>query len=362
MGKRHNNLFGRIATFEALRKAALRALRSKRQKPGAAAFAAGLERELVRLQRELVVGRYRPGRYVTLQLRDPKPRMVSAAPFRDRVMHHALMDVVGPIFEQGFIANSFANRIGKGTHRGIEMYERYRDRHAFVLRCDIFRFFPAVDHTILKRDFRRRIACAETLRLLDLIVDGSNPQEAVNLHFSGDDLFAPYDRRRGLPIGNLTSQWFGNIYLDRLDHFVTERLGAPYVRYVDDFALFADNADQLDDWRNKIAAFLEGRRLRLHPRKTVILACDQPADFLGYTLLPDGKRRLPEASVRRHRNRLRGMADGIAAGALSPSDAAPRIASWQAHASFAHAARLQRAIRQSFVSSLARKIEGRGAR
>jgi len=328
MGKRHNDLFGRIATFDALRRAAQRALRSKRRKPGAATFAAGLERELVRLQRELVEDRYRPGRYVTLQLHDPKPRMVSAAPFRDRVLHHALMDVVGPIFEQGFIANSFANRIGKGTHRGIEMYERYRDRHAFVLRCDIFRFFPAIDHAILKRDFRRRIACAETRRLLDLIVDGSNPQEAVNLHFPGDDLFAPFERRRGLPIGNLTSHWFGNIDLDRLDHFVTERLGAPYVRYVDDFALFADNADQLDDWRDKIAAFLEGRRLRLHPRKTVILACDRPADFLGYTLLPDGKRRLPEASVRRHRNRLRGMADRIAAGALSPSDAAPRIASW----------------------------------
>lgn len=166
---------------------------------------------------------------------------------------------------------------------------------------------------------------------------------------------ACFERRRGLPIGNLTSQWFGNIYLDRLDHFVTERLGAPYVRYVDDFALFADSAEQLEGWRQRIAAFLEGRRLRLHPRKTVILACDQPADFLGYTLLPNGKRRLPEASVRRHRNRLRGMADSLAAGSLTLAEASPRIASWQAHASFAHAAQLQRAIRRSFASSLARK-------
>jgi hypothetical protein len=116
------------------------------------------------------------------------------------------MAQVGPIFEAGFIANSFANRRDKGTHRAIEAYERYRDHHAFVLRCDVVRFFPAIDHEILKADFRRRIACAPTLALLDKIVDGSNAQEPVNLHFPGDDLFTPFESRRGLPIGNLTSQ------------------------------------------------------------------------------------------------------------------------------------------------------------
>ena len=361
MGRRHGDLFGRIASFEALRRAAQRALKSKRCKPGAAAFAAGLERELVRLRCELLEDRYRPGRYVTLQLYDPKPRMVSAAPFRDRVLHHALMDVVGPIFERGFIANSFANRIGKGTHRGIETYEGYRDRHTFVLRCDVYRFFPAIDHDILKQDFRRRIGCVRTLRLLDLVVDGSNPQEAVNLHFPGDDLFAPYARKRGLPIGNLTSQWFGNIFLDRLDHFVTERLGAPYLRYVDDFALFADSPGQLERWRGEITRFLEGRRLRLHPRKTVILPCNEPADFLGYTLMPNGKRRVPEASVRRYRNRLRGIADSIGAGTLNLADAEPRLAAWGAHAGFAHSARLQRAIRCSFEGALASQAARRSA-
>jgi len=144
MARRHGNLFGQIASFQALRRAAMRALLSKRAKPGAAAFAAGLETELLRLERELCEGRYRPGKYVTIELFDPKHRMVSAAPFRDRVVHHALMGVVGPLFEAGFIDNTFANRVGKGTHRGIEAYERYRDRSAFVLRCDIFRFFPAI--------------------------------------------------------------------------------------------------------------------------------------------------------------------------------------------------------------------------
>ena len=174
-------------------------------------------------------------------VKEPKERLVSAAPFRDRVVHHALCAVVSPIFEAGFIGNSYANRTGKGTHRAIAAYERYRDRHAHVLRCDIYRYFPSIDHEILKAEFRRRIACEKTLALMDRIVDCSNTQEPVQLHFPGDTLFTPFERRRGLPIGNLTSQFFANLYLDRFDHFATEVLRAPYVRYVDDFALFHDD-------------------------------------------------------------------------------------------------------------------------
>ena len=152
-------------------------------------------------------------------------------------MHHALCATIQPIFERGFIDNCFANRAGKGAHKAIEAYERYRDRHRFVLRGDIFRYFPAIDHRVLKADFRRRIGCQRTLALMDAIVDGSNAQEPVDLHFPGDDLFAPLRRRRGLPLGNLTSQFFANLYLDGFDHFVTEVLRAPYLRYVDDFAI-----------------------------------------------------------------------------------------------------------------------------
>ena len=234
MSKLHDKLFQRIANFEALKAAARKALIGKRKKPGAGAFCANLERELLRLERTLLDGSYHPGRYVEIAIKDPKERLVSAAPFRDRVVHHALCAVVCPIFEAGFIANSYANRTGKGTHRAVAVYERYRDRRAYVLRCDIFRYFPSIDHSILKAEFRRRIFCQRTLDLMDKIVDGSNPQEPVKLYFPGDDLFEPYGRRRGLPIGNLTSQFFANLYLDRFDHWATEVLNAPYVRYVDD--------------------------------------------------------------------------------------------------------------------------------
>src|SRR5205085_6880468 len=121
-----------------------------------------------------------------------------------------------------------------------------------------------------------------------------NRQEPVNLYFPGDTLFAPFERRRGLPIGNLTSQFFGNVYLDGLDHYVTEVLRTPYLRYVDDFALFADERATLEAWRAAIARFLERRRLRLHPRKTFVASTAEFARFLGFDLLPDGVRRLPE--------------------------------------------------------------------
>lgn len=344
MPKRHDDLFDTIANFRSLRRAALKAAKGKRAKPGATAFLADLERECLRLERQLRDGSYRPGAYVKIEVWDPKHRIVSAAPFRDRVVHHALYAVIAPIFEAGFIANTFANRVRKGTHRGIEAYECYRDRYAHVLRCDIYRYFPAIDHAILKRDFRRRIACSRTLGLLDMIVDGSNDQEPVNLHFPGDDLFTPYERRRGLPIGNLTSQFFANLYLDPLDHFCTEVLCAPYVRYVDDFALFHDNPDVLERWRDRIGRFLDKRRLKLHPGKTFVAPTSEPAVFLGYVLLPDGRRRLPEDSLRRFRNRLRGLKAGVAAGRLNEADAHPRVQAWEAHAAFAHTRKLRNAV------------------
>ena len=180
-GKAHD-LFDAIASFPALHAAALRAATGKRRKPGVAAFLANLEKEVLRLESALLAGRYRPGRYKAIEVFDPKHRVVSAAPFRDRVVHHAFCAVVEPLFERGFIHDSYANRTGKGTHRAVARYERLRDRYAHVLRCDLYRYFPAIDHDLLKRDLRRRIACPRTLALADRIIDGSNPQEPVHLY------------------------------------------------------------------------------------------------------------------------------------------------------------------------------------
>ena len=360
MPKRHKDLFTQIASFSALHEAARRAIRGKRAKPGAAAFMARLEPELLRLERQLQAGSWRPGRYVEIAIRDPKPRLVSAAPFADRVVHHALCAVIGPIFERGFIDDSYANRKGKGTHRAVARYERFRDRFRQVLRCDIYRCFPAIDHAILKQDLRRRIACARTLWLADHIIDGSNPQEPVNLYYPGDDLFTPFERRRGLPIGNLTSQLFANIHLDGLDHFVKEVLRARgYLRYVDDFALFHDDAGVLAEWRERIAAYLARRRLSLHPRKTRVQPCAEPAEFLGFVLLPGGRRRLPEANVRRFRNRLRGLRDRCRAGTVRLDAVERQVGAWVAHAAHADTWRLREAIFRGGLFDPARQPSSR---
>jgi hypothetical protein len=315
---------------------------------------ANLETACLRLERELAQDRWRPGGYVTIRVTDPKPRLVSAAPFRDRVVHHALCAVIGPILERGLIDDTFANRTGKGTHRAVARYERFRDRHAHVLRCDVWRYFPAIDHAILKADLRRRIACAPTLRLCDRIIDGSNPQEPVLLYFPGDDLLAPLERRRGLPIGNLTSQLFANLYLDRLDHFVKEVLRAPgYVRYVDDFALFHDDPAVLAEWRIRIERFLVGRRLVLHPDKTWIAPTAARAEFLGFVLEP-GRRLLPETNVRRFRDRLRGLRDRWRRGTVTAAEVDARIRAWIAHAGQADTWRLRHAIFRGGVYDPAR--------
>jgi RNA-directed DNA polymerase len=320
MPKRHDQLFQGIANFQALIAAARRAVLGKRRKPRAAAFMADLETEVLRLERELRSRTWRPGGYVIIRVNDSKPRIVSAAPFRDRVVHHALCHVIQPIFERGFIHDSYANRKNKGAHRALARYEHYRDRFAYVLRCDIHRYFPAIDHEILRRDLRRRIACARTLWLCDTIIDRANQQEPVERYFPGDNLFAPFERRRGLPIGNLTSQFFAHVYLDPLD----------------DHAV-------LQHWRAQIGRFLEGRRLILSAEKTSISPTCAPAAFLGFITAP-GRRRLPEDNVRRFRNRLRGLRDRWRAGRVGMSEVRVRVGAWVAHAEHADTWRLRHAI------------------
>ncbi len=197
--QRHDDLFAGIANFQALHAAARRAVKGKRKKPGAASFFANLEGAILALERQLRAAEYRPGRYVAFEVNDPKRRIVSAAPFRDRVVHHALCAVVEPIFEAGFIDHSFANRIGKGTHAAIEAYELSRP-HAMFCDAPLLHF-----SAILKSDFRRRIACLD-VRRSGLIVDGSNMQEPVTLFQAMISLTFPAPP--WLPIGNLTSQFF----------------------------------------------------------------------------------------------------------------------------------------------------------
>lgn len=257
--------------------------------------------------------------------------MISAAPYRDRVIHHALCNVIVPIFEQTFTDDTYANRTGYGTHRALRKFIHYARTHKYILQCDISKYFPSIDHEILKRIIRRKIKCTDTLWLIDTVIDASNPQETVNFYFPGDDLFAPVERRRGLPIGNLTSQFFANVYLNRFDHFVKQKLGCQaYVRYVDDFALFADDHEYLIAARRSIEEQLAGLRLKIHPVKSQIFESRKGANFLGFRVLPD-RIRVRSENLRRARRRLNLLSRQHAQEEKSLQEITHSIRSWISH-------------------------------
>jgi hypothetical protein len=189
-----------------------------------------------------------------------------------------------------------------------------------------------MDHEVLKRQFRRTVRCRRTLALLDLVVDASNPQEPVAWHFPGDDLWTPHLRRHGLPLGNQTSQFFANVYLDPLDLVVKERLRCPhYVRYVDDLALFAPDHATARRWLAAVEDEAGLLRLRLHEGKSRAYNTRDGVTFLGVRFWP-GRRRLATENVRRARRRLRRMIKAVRAGTLRREEAVLRWAGWRGHA------------------------------
>jgi RNA-directed DNA polymerase len=321
-------LFPQIASFANLVAAARSAARGKRFKPAPAAFQYDLEPSLLRLQTELQSKTYRPGPYHTFRVRDPKPRLISAAPYRDRVVHHALCRVIEPVFERGFIHDTYACRRDKGTHRALNRATGFCRRYRYALKCDVAKFFPSIDHAVLAGLLERKIKCRETLDLLRVIIAAGNPQEEVRHYFPGDDLFTSLARRRGIPIGNLTSQFFGNVMLDPLDHFLTEqhqRRG--YVRYADDFVIFGDDKAELHALLAEVRGFLFGYRLRLHPHKCQVLRVADGVPFLGWQLFPDHRRLRRSTGVRIQRG-LRRLTHEYARGEVDLPRVRASVASW----------------------------------
>jgi retron-type reverse transcriptase len=315
--KRNSGLWEQVISFEALLCAAEKARKGKRFRPAVAAFHFDQERALWKLHEELSSKTYRPGAYRSFFIYEPKKRQISAAPYRDRVVHHALVNVLEPIYERSFIADSYACRRDKGTHAAVDRCQEFARRFRYVLKADIQKFFPSLDHEIAKELVARKIKDPDVLWLVGRIIDHSNPQEEVLNYFPDDNLFTPAERRRGIPIGNQTSQFFANVYLDPLDHFVKDRLGIKgYVRYVDDFLVFSDDKSYLADVREQIRDFLVGLRLRLHPKKSVVFPVKSGIRFLGYRAFPT-HRLLPKENVRRFRRRVRGMQEDYATGRVS---------------------------------------------
>ena len=332
--KTYKNLYPEISSFANLEAAWHKARKGKRSKAAAARFEFNAEGELFQLQRELQAKTYQPGPYRSFLIYDPKKRKISAAPFRDRVVHHALCNVIEPIYERKFIYDSYANRVGKGTHRALDRAQNFAQNHRYVLKCDIETFFPAIDHTTLRAILWRHITCRDTRWLMDQIIDsgaGLLAEQYRQRYFPGDDLLAAL-RPRGLPIGNQTSQFWANVYLNPLDHFIKRELKCrAFCRYVDDFLLFHDDKQVLHAWRAALEEFLQGLRLTIHPDKSVVFPVRCGIPFLGFQIFPD-RRRLLKGNVRAFLRRFRVQRRALRRGDLRWEDVKPSLISWNAHA------------------------------
>ncbi len=356
--KRYGNLWDSVTSWENLLLAARKARRNKRDRSAVQRFEFGLEAELLAIRQELREGSYRPGGFTTHWISRPKLRLISAAPYRDRVVHHALMNVLEPVLDRHMHPASFACRKDKGSHAAADRLQALMRRHRYFVQCDIRKYFPSIDHEILKCLFCRIIKDRQVLRLMDLIVDHSNEQEGVCEYFPGDDLFEPHRRRRRLPIGNLTSQWFANWYLTGLDHLVTShlRIGA-YVRYCDDFVLLADDRRQLAEGIDAVGAYLEELRLRVHEERIAISPVRAGARFVGFRVWPT-HRMIRKDNIRAFRRRVKALRAAYAVGELTWDDIKPRLAGWIGHARQASSVCLLRRLSREWTFTRGGVING----
>ncbi len=296
MGKIYKNFYSQIYDLFNLWQAFGKASKGRRSHPSVAAFEYKLESELIQLRDELQNETYQPGGYRSFTVHEPKRRKISAAPFRDRVVHHALMNVVGPMLERKFIHDSYANQVGKGVHKALDRCTYFMRRYSYVMPCDVKQFFPSIDHEILKSILSKTIQDPSAMKLIENIIasgEGVLNDEYNMIYFTGDDLFS-INRPRGLPIGNLTSQFWANVYLNELDQFVKQKLKArAYIRYVDDFVLFSNNKTELVEWRNAVIDFLASLRLTLHEGSAHSRPVWKGFTFLGFIVFPEHRRLKP---------------------------------------------------------------------
>lgn len=307
--KIYKDLYWRIISPQALFRAWEVFKSDKKNKVDVAEFELDLETNIFDLYRDLKNGTYKHGPYKGFWIHDPKLRRIHKASVRDRVLHHAIFSVLNPIFEPTFIPESFSCRVGKGTHKGmkkvtemIRTVSRNNTKICYALKCDVRKFFDSIDHGVLLGIVEKKIKDEHLMKLMREII---NSFEA-----SRRNLFDCC----GVPIGNLTSQIFANIYMNEFDQFVKQNLKVKnYARYTDDFIIISSDKEYLDGLLPLMQDFLKAKLfLELHPKKIILKKHHRGIDFLGYVILPEHikmrtktKRKIPKKlreSVRLYKN------------------------------------------------------------
>lgn len=272
--KRQGNLIESIADIDNLRLAYYKAKKGKAHKASVQLFGANLDKNMLQLQNELLSGEVKVGNYHYFTIYDPKERKICAADFSERVLHHAIMNVCHPYFEEKQVYDSYASRVGKGTYKALDRAATYCKKYKWFAKLDVWHYFEQIDHAILKNQLGNVFKDKQLLAILACIIDTYE-----------SDIGADY-RHKGVPIGNLTSQYFANHYLSFADRFAKEtlKLGG-YVRYMDDMLLFDNDKEAL---LAKVAAFTQFLQDSLAlPLKPVCLNHQAKGlPFLGYLLYP----------------------------------------------------------------------------
>jgi len=303
-------------------------------------FEKNIRENLLRLRKELLEQTYKPEPLRTFILRDPKTRRISESVFRDRIVHHAIVRIIEPIFDKTFIYDSCANRIGKGTIFALNRFDKFKrkvtcnlNKEAFCLKADIKHYFQEIDREILIKIIQKRIKCIKTIQLIRLILD----------NFLGN---------KGMPLGNLTSQFFANVYLNELDYFIKHTLRAKYyIRYVDDFVILHKSGKQLERWKVDIEKFLKDELgIELHPQKSEIISISEGVDFVGFRNFYYFKL-LRKRNILKIKQRIEQFNEGI----LSEEKLKESLNGWWAYAKWANSYNLRKKL-ENFISSANQNI------
>ena len=341
--KTYNNIFSRIFDYNNLYSAFIAARRNKRYRSDILKFSYKLEENLKNIQYDLIYKTYQPGAYRTFYVYDPKTRLIMAAPLKDRIIHHALCNVIEPIFDKTFIDTSYACRLGRGVDAGVEKAALYikiiqRKYHgkAYCLKCDISKFYPSVNHEIMYSILQRKIKCRYTLELLKEIIE-SVPGEC------------------NVPIGNYLSQWLGNMYLNELDDYIKHNLHVKhYIRYCDDFVLFGKKQELV-----KVIPLIKdfvGGCLKMRMSKCDLFPVSRGIDFLGYRHFPNNYVLLRKTTAKRVKKRIKGLIWQVKHGKITKESAIGSIESTKGWIKWANTHNLTMALELKEVKAAIEKI------
>ena len=282
------------------------------------------------MKQEIIDESYRPCAYRVFTICEPKKRKICCAEFYDRVVHHAIINILGPILERRFIYDTYACREGKGTHAALKKSQQLVRKYKYYLKCDIKKCFESIDHCVLKALLRKVIKDKKVLQLLDKIIIHQPPYTQVG---------------KGLPIGNLTSQHFANIYLGELDFFIKHQLRCQgYVRYMDDFILFSNNKAELICHLKKIRYFLSNElKFNLKEKIVRIAPVSEGLPFLGYRIYR-GVIRLQRGNLVRFKKKISRLEKQFLRGEIEQEDLTNSVRSVVAHISHGNTRNLRKSV------------------